>query len=402
MTRKKPVILLLLLIIASCLGYIGLQSISPAIEVSSQTDTGNLPKPDITAGSQARNGTAGSPASGIPGSNRPNPSSARPEVSGDTGSSAEIRNIINTSESIYTYDEMISDIGDLEINFPDKLKVSSIGKSVTGRDIPVLILGNPEASKNILVHGSMHAREYMTTQLIMKQIEYYLRNYGKGSYEGIVFSDVFETVAVYYIPMVNPDGVSLSQQGTGWITDSALKSKVVSMNGGKQDFSEWKANINGVDLNLNFNARWQDTGGVQTAGPMNYKGPKPESEPESRAIADFTRKHDFDLTVSYHAKGSVIFWYFFQDRTHYRRDKLAAEKLAGLTGYSLVSPWKSRNSSGGYKDWFVQDFKKPGFTVEIGPPESTCPLDISYFPDIWEKNRMTTAMLAHYLITVAE
>ena len=60
---------------------------------------------------------------------------------------------------------------------------------------------------------------------------------------------------IYFIPMTNPDGVRLAQEGAGFIRNKELKKNLLQINGGP-DFSLWKANINGVDLNTNFDARW--------------------------------------------------------------------------------------------------------------------------------------------------
>lgn len=305
--------------------------------------------------------------------------------------------IVDVSKALYTYEEMVGDIDQFKEYYADKLTVDIIGKSVLGKDIYGIILGNPHAQKKVLIHGSIHAREYMTTQLVMKQIEYYLQNYNVESFKGKEFQNIFDKVAIYYIPMVNPDGVTLSQLGLDGITDNNLKENLLAMNGGNQDFSQWKANIKGVDLNLNFDGKWDETGGNKVAGPLNYKGARPESEPESKALADYTREHDFDATVSYHAKGSIIFWYFYQSGDNLNRDKAIAKELAHLTGYSLVSPRRSKGSSGGYKDWHVLEYGRPGFTIEIGSAKSICPLKIDEFPEIWERNRLTTVSLAYQI-----
>lgn len=71
----------------------------------------------------------------------------------------------------------------------------------------------------------------------------------------------------------------------------------------------WQANIKGVDLNHNYNASWyeskiaEESYGVYGPGPTRYGGPYPESEPESRSVADFTRNHNFRLILAYHSQG---------------------------------------------------------------------------------------------------
>ena len=75
----------------------------------------------------------------------------------------------------YTYEEMQQDLAALQAEYPAFLQLHSAGKSVEGRDITEVILGNIESRFHILIQASMHAREYMNTILMMNQINDYLR-----------------------------------------------------------------------------------------------------------------------------------------------------------------------------------------------------------------------------------
>ncbi|MBR2330545.1 MAG: peptidase, partial [Clostridia bacterium] len=153
---------------------------------------------------------------------------------------------------------------------------------------------------------------------------------------------------------------------------------------GNEDFSLWKANGRGVDLNVNFDARFgQGVKNVRVAGAENYVGKRPFSEPETSALKNFTLKIRPDYTVSYHTKGEEIYWCFHQSPTQRERDFHLAQTLANSTGYPLK---EAKGSVGGYKDWCIESLKIPAFTVETGADTLTHPLQENALADIIQKN----------------
>jgi len=283
-------------------------------------------------------------------------------------------------EQKYSYKEMNKDIRHLIRAYPQKVRKEVIGKSVLRRDIPSVILGNPQAPIKIAIVGSIHGREYIGTQLIMKQIEYYLEN-SHEAYKGEAIEDHLERVCLYFIPMLNPDGVMLSQEGLASVKDKKIKKKLVELNKGCSDFTRWKSNINGIDLNRNFDAKWAEIP-IESPGPQGCKGPFPASEPETDSIIKYINKNQFSALLTYHSSGRIIYWYTDQEGKTYERDYRLAEILADYTGYQLV---KENSPLGGLKDWFIECFKNPGFTIELGDGKS--PLPISQLGDIWEENK---------------
>ena len=104
---------------------------------------------------------------------------------------------------------------------------------------------------------------------------------------------------------------------------------------------------------------------------------------ETKALRDFTREISPDYTVSFHTKGEEIYWRFYQSQEAVRRDRAVAEKIAQTTGYPLAD---AKGSAGGYKDWCIQTFKIPSFTIEVGKDEFLHPLGMDALADILEKN----------------
>lgn len=107
----------------------------------------------------------------------------------------------------------------------------------------------------------------------------------------------------------------------------------------------------------------------------------PLTEPESLAIYNFTLIHDFRLIISFHTQGKEIYWNF--QNINPPQGYEIGEKFSESSGYVLADvPYNS--SFAGYKDWFIQNFNKPGFTIEAGVGEN--PLPIEQFDTIYYDN----------------
>jgi g-D-glutamyl-meso-diaminopimelate peptidase len=300
------------------------------------------------------------------------------------------KGIVNPYQT-YTYEQMQRDIQRLQSFYPGLVQTQIIGHSVEGRNIYAIKLG--KGKREIFVNASHHAREHITTNLVMEMIDTYAFAYGNNQkIDNYSIRKTLDNTSIWFVPMVNPDGVTLVQKGYKAVKNSTL---VLKINNGKKDFSAWKANIRGVDLNRQYDAYWK-TICCNPGKPWykNYKGPRPYSEPEAQAMRDFTLAHNFLTTVSYHSSGQIIYWHFHQSKEQAQRDYRLALMLSKKTKYSLVKPEKNP-SGGGYKDWFVIQFKRPGFTIEVAPYVGECPVPLKYFPSIWSKNNSIPIMLAN-------
>lgn len=245
---------------------------------------------------------------------------------------------------MYTYHLLLKDIDALS-----DVVIHNIGISCGGRPIPCIHTGGFKGTQ-IIVCGAIHAREHITAKLVMEMASYY-QNLNLGS-DGI-----------YFIPMANPDGVCLCTEGLKSVKSVWDRKNLTLLNDGCDDFSLWKANLNGVDLNVNFDARFgKGELNVNYAGSENFTGERPFSEPESRALRDFTLKVKPASVVSYHCKGEVIYWKFYQNGS-LLRDRILADILSQITGYALVD---EGGSAGGYKDWCIEKLGIPSFTIEVG------------------------------------
>ena len=276
------------------------------------------------------------------------------------------------------------------------LRTEVIGQSFFGRPIRALIIGNGE--RRVIYSAAHHANEWITALVLLKFAEELAQAMeSNGRIYGILAKNIAAAATIYLVPMVNPDGVNLvvgaSPQGSlPYETARALA-------GFYPDIpfpSGWKANIQGVDLNLQYPAGWLQAReikflqGFTRPGPRDYVGRAPLSQPESRALAEFTDGLDPTLVLAYHSQGEVIYWQF-QDYEVPGAEALAKE-FARLSGYALEeTPYAS--SFAGYKDWFIQRYRRPGFTIEVGQGEN--PLPLSQFDKIYADNLgiLTTAAL---------
>lgn len=265
------------------------------------------------------------------------------------------------NKGTYDFRKMKEDLKALEGRFPDKMSYSSIGKSIEGRELYAVKIGKGE--NKILLVGSVHAREWMTSYLLMGLLELYLESEEQGKrVGGYNIKKMLKNTTITFVPMLNPDGVDLVLNGVG----HRDKEELLKMNDQETDFTRWKANIAGVDLNRQFNADWEKTQSKEGPSFENYKGEKYLDQPESAALVRLTQEEDFDITVAYHLSGSVIFWYYHQKNSTYKRDLGIAKGLRWITGYKLVEEEDSEGAAAGFKDWFVKTYEKPGYTIEIG------------------------------------
>lgn len=301
--------------------------------------------------------------------------------------------IINP-KNVYSYQQLTVDIDQLNERYPDLLTVDVIGKSVAERSIFSLKLGSGE--QEIMINGAHHAREWLTTTLLMDMVETYClaaaTNKCIGAYP---VKDILKQVTIYFIPMVNPDGVTLVQQGPKLFLNSC---ELTEWNENKDDFIDWKANIRGVDLNRQYPVDWEkihhDPG---KPSAMNFKGYLALSEPEVKAVYDFVKIHDFKIAVAYHSSGEEIFWKYKSTGEQEKYAKKIADVISNKTGYQLIYP-TDNPSGGGFTDWFISYFKRPSLTIEIAPLVGSRPVPLSYYDKIWNENKEVPLELAHQLI----
>ena len=286
----------------------------------------------------------------------------------------------------YTYDILTINIASLKNKYPF-ISSGSIGDSVMDKDIPFIKFG--KGPKQLLYVAGTHANEWICCPLLMKFVEEYAQAYANG---GKIFDrfakDIYDNATIYIVPMLNPDAIDLVTGVLDRNSAEYLKTRQIAEKFPNIRFPDgWKANIQGIDLNLQFPARWERareikfSQGYTTYAPRDFVGNFPLEAPEALALYDFTINNNFELMLTYHSQGEVIFWQFLD---YEPPNSLAiGEEFSRLSGYSLeTTPYSS--SFAGFKDWFIQNYNLPGYTIEVG--RGTNPLPISQFDTIYEDN----------------
>ena len=255
-----------------------------------------------------------------------------------------------------------------------------------GKTLWVLSAGSGD--RTVFYNAAHHANEWICVPLLLKFSEQLCKAYvAGGSIFGYAARDILARSKIYIAPCVNPDGMDLV---TGELTDGEYYNAAVRIARNYPQFpfpSGWKANIRGVDLNLQYPAGWEQARenkfaqGIVSPAPADFVGSAPLAAPESRAMYDFTLSLSPRLILAYHTQGEVIYWKYLDLEP--AGSRALGERFAALSGYTLEdTPYAS--GFAGYKDWFIQDFDRPGYTIEAG--RGVNPLPLSQFEKIYSDN----------------
>ena len=265
------------------------------------------------------------------------------------------------------------------------IRVENLTWSPFGRPIPLLTIGT--GTRKVLFSASHHANEWITTPVLLKFLEEVAKAGEDGSLlAGKSVQKLLRQVTIVAVPMVNPDGVDLVTGAIQPDSPQYVRAEDLAKNYPGIPFpTGWRANLNGVDLNLQYPAGWQQARSIKFAkgydkpGPRDFVGSAPLNQREAFHMAMLARQLVPDLLLALHSQGRVIYWQFENYQVPGARE--LGEKMAAVSGYELAdTPFAS--SFAGYKDWFIKAFRRPGYTVEVGIGEN--PLPLSQFDEIYE------------------
>ncbi len=280
----------------------------------------------------------------------------------------------------FDYEQIRSAVYHLKRRYPF-LNCRVIGRSHAGRAIFALSLGR--SAHPVLLTAGFHGVEWMTGLALCTFIERICEGIRNGrELCGVQLSCLPEQREIMFIPCANPDGVQIAIHGAGGAGSCREFVQAVS----RGDFSRWNANAQGVDINHNFDAGWQTLRqmelceGITGPAPRQYGGPMPESEPETVALTRLCRMRLPRHMLALHSQGEEIFWQYGANTPP--KSETLARIFSAASGYALISN-AGLASHGGFKDWFIEELGRPGFTIEIG--KGTNPLPLSEFEAIYRK-----------------
>lgn len=366
-------VLLLLLAVAACdsLEGTGLDSLIPTvtIEPSVEESESDASQPGTPDSETAQGTEEQAPTTAT---------TTAPETAPETEAPEAQNAIVTAGEKGYTYSMLQEDLGALAKAYPAYFSYVTIGKSVDGRGIFACTVGNPEAQTKILLTGGIHGKEYLSSLLVMTQIEYYLANAQSGSYNGLSYAQLLEQCVFYVLPMINPDGITLALEGIDAVQTPEVRATVEKIYADNfrdgltstDDINvylayNWKANANGVDLNRNFAlSNWAEVKtGILAPCYRNYKGPSAASEPETRAVSAYVESlGDLDGLLAYHTAGQVVYWDCGMTGGVRQQTLDLAKAVCEHTGYKLIY---DQHLDASLNDWVTLEKGIPSVTIEI-------------------------------------
>lgn len=193
--------------------------------------------------------------------------------------------------SYRTVEATFEDLSRLAIDNPELASWVDIGDSydkvtpggAEGYDIHALRLTNeatdrPGFDKPVLyMQGSIHAREYVTAEIVTRFAEEIVSGYGTRADT----TWLLDNTEIHIVPILNPDGRKFAEQGYSWRKNTNPNPPPGEEPAPFPDY--------GVDLNRNYDAAWGEVPNGSSGDPASlvYRGSAPFSEPESQAARDY-------------------------------------------------------------------------------------------------------------------
>ncbi|KZZ86312.1 MULTISPECIES: M14 family metallocarboxypeptidase [Bacillaceae] len=261
------------------------------------------------------------------------------------------------------------DIEKMVLKYPF-IQTHIIGNSIRNQPIIEITIGT--GKRNVHMNASFHANEWITSAVLMDWLEQFANDlvHGKTRFSHSSLQ-LYSHNSLSIVPMVNPDGVDLVLEGLP--DDSDLRKLVLQINQQSHDFSQWKANIRGVDLNNQFPAYWEiekERKLPKTPSSRDYPGDRPLSEPEAITMARLSEEKRFDRLLCFHTQGEEIYWGYLNREPE--EAALIVKEFSILSGYTEV---RNIDSHAGYRDWFIHEWGRSGYTIELGLGVNPLPLD---------------------------
>lgn len=266
------------------------------------------------------------------------------------------------------------------------IEAVTVARSILSRPIEAYYIGS--GKRYACVFAAHHALESVTSNVAYLLIDYLASGAREGRINNVDCKLLLSKYRFVIVPCVNPDGIELRFHGA---SDTPLRERQMRMSSG--DFSTWQANARGVDLNHNYDAGFSEYKALEselgiTPGPTLYSGEYPESEPESKGVANLVRTLLPVALVSLHTQGEQIYC-----KPEGRRVRRYAGRISALTGYTVSVP-DGTAAYGGLAD-YSGSLGIPSFTLELGRGEN--PLPESVIPDLFRRVKDAIFLLPTFL-----
>lgn len=267
-------------------------------------------------------------------------------------------------EKYHTYDEVISMLKGFATNYSNIVEYKVLGKSIEGRDIPLIRLTNKKNRKNkfftpgIVFLGTHHAREHLSTEVPLLILEHLVSSYASNSH----IKNLIDSRDIYFIPLVNPDGALYDIKGKRY--KMWRKNRVRNNNGSY-----------GVDLNRNYSRFWGGSGASSSPRSDIYHGPRAFSEPETIAIKKFLEETaNLRFVLSFHTYSELILYPWGGSYSGVGgKDQDVFEKMARkMSQWNNYKPMQASGlyiASGDTCDYAYGELNIFCFTFELSPKD---------------------------------
>lgn len=261
----------------------------------------------------------------------------------------------------HTFEETRAELENLESDYPELVEVRSIGKSIQGRDLLAAFVSGAESVEQelgaCLLVGLHHAREIISTEVVLNALNFTLSQYG----EDPDITYLLNHRRVIFLPMLNPDGHVRVEAGVDW----------------RKNMRDNLDGTFGVDPNRNYGYKWgyDEIGSSSMTSSSTYRGPSPFSEPETQAIRSLKETEGYDVSLSFHSYGNIIFypWSFDDGFTpdHEIHAKMASV-ISAQSGYNYGNTelMDFYPANGEFDDWnyagLGDEQRSFGLTFEVG------------------------------------
>lgn len=263
-----------------------------------------------------------------------------------------------------------NDLGSLAQQYPTKAKLFTLKeKSLEGRTIRGLEIthnvGTSDGKPVFLMVGLHHAREWPSGELTIEFAYDLLKNDGTDTR----ITNILEKSRVIVVPVVNPDGFSLSRS-LGY----ELKRKNCRVTNGQiptaGQCAQSSYRSRGVDLNRNYSGFWGGPGASSSLTSETYRGASAFSEPESRNIQALVSQYQVTTLITNHTYSNLVLREpgyagapITPDESIY---KALGDQMAAQNGYISQFSYQLYDTTGVTEDWSYYATGGLGFTFEHG------------------------------------
>lgn len=260
----------------------------------------------------------------------------------------------------FSYKNVLESVSDLKRRF-EFADFTALGRTWCSRAVIGMSLGT--GRETVLFAGGINGRDTLSAEILFNFFERLCTAYRNDlKISAIKTRNALRERKITVVPFVNPDGAEIARRGA----DGAGCYRGLVSRAANGDYSQWDANARGVDISKNFDYGFSLSKGNTYPSPKGYKGPSPESEPETKAIVSLCAKENLKHIILVSQSGEKI---YYNQNGKSSDTAMMAQILKSVCNYGL-SKKTDEQKSGGMCEWFTEEYNKPSFEIAVGKAEA--------------------------------